>query len=534
MSSKKIIVTNRSALRAKYKPSGWKRISDALDALIAADAARGLETEIVFLDDKTGMKRRGATAVTDPEDPKQNKQAIDAVVKDETPDYLMILGAPDVVAMQSLLNPTGDEDPDVPSDLPYACIAPYGRDIEKFLTPTRVVGRLPGIMGDKDPRYLVALIERAARWSAQRASRYKKPFSVSALAWQGSTNMSLRKVFGASSGVELSPESGPAWTKTLLGRMAHFINLHGAASSPAFYGDPDFPEAHRSDTLLGYIREGTIVAAECCYGAELYAPIENIEPAICNAYLAEGAYAFLGSTTIAYGPADDNGAADLICQDFFRHIFAGASTGRALLQARQEFLRKSAPIDPIDLKTIGQFYLLGDPSIHPVKAPARRTTAKRALPLGLDPGGRAQRRQALQKTAMQIAATNATVRSRADSTPGGDIERVLERLCAERGIQKEKASSYSIRPAARPDLVRGAQAKSYAAGGATYHLVTGHKKDGKAAPAPGRPVPASLTPTKGRGRKKAGPAPVRIQDRVVLVVRERDGQIDDMYEYVAR
>jgi hypothetical protein len=536
MSSKKVIVTNRGALRAKYKAKGLKRVQEALDRLIAADATRDIQTEVVFLDDKTTMKRLDGAAVTRPLDGRQNKQAIDAVARTELPAYLMILGGPDVVAMQSLKNPTGDEDPDVPSDLPYACSAPYSRDIEKFLTPTRVIGRLPGITGDTDPSYLVALIDRATRWSTQNASRYRKPFGISAHAWQGSTIKSLRKVFGTAE-LEMSPESGPTWKKSLLGRMAHFINLHGALSSPAFYGDPDFPEAHLAEHLAGRIREGTIVAAECCYGAELYPPGE-LGTSICNVYLAEGAYAFLGSSTIAYGPADDNGAADLICQDFFRHVFEGASTGRALLQARQEFMRKSAPIDPIDLKTIAQFYLLGDPSIHPVKPAARRrATGKSGLVPGLDPRGREQRRKQLEKKATVIAATKATVGSHADCAPSKDMEETLARLCTERGIQPVgKASSYSIRAAARPDLLRGSLAKTYAAGGSTYHLVAGHKAGAGGAlraPREGGPVPASLVP-RARGRKARGPAPVRIQDRVVLVVRESEGKIVDLYEYMAR
>ena len=538
MSSKKVIVTHRGALRAKYKAGGWKRIQAALQALIAADAARDVQTEVVFLDAKTEIKRVGGAAVTSPLDARQTKQAIDAVARSKLPAYLMILGGPDVVAMQSLKNPTGDEDPDVPSDLPYACTAPYSRDIEKFLAPARVVGRLPGITGDTDPGYLVALIERATRWSTQRASRYRKPFGVSAHAWRGSTSKSLRKVFGSAE-LEISPEAGPTWRKTLLGRLAHFINLHGALSSPSFYGDPDFPEAHRADVLAGRIREGTVVAAECCYGAELYVPGE-IGTSICNAYLAEGAYAFLGATTIAYGPADDNGAADLICQDFFRYLLEGASTGRALLQARQEFMRKSAPIDPIDLKTMAQFHLLGDPSIHPVKPAARRVTARGAPAIGMQPKARAQRRGHLQAQAAVIAATKATVGSCADCKRSSDMEATLARLCSERGIQPVgKASSYSIRAAARPDLLRGNLAKTYAAGGSTYHLVPGQKQDGRAPaqpagtiPASG-PVAASLVPRRrGQGRKARGP--VRIQDRVVLVVRESEGKIVDLYEYVAR
>lgn len=57
----------------------------------------------------------------------------------------MLLGAPDVVPHQSLINPLhSPDDPDerVDSDLPYACDSGYSIDIDNFLGPTRVVGRL--------------------------------------------------------------------------------------------------------------------------------------------------------------------------------------------------------------------------------------------------------------------------------------------------------------------------------------------------------------------------------------------------------
>ena len=44
------------------------------------------------------------------------------------------------------------------------------------------------------------------------------------------------------------------------------------------------------------------MAAECCYGAELYEPAKaQGQAGIANTYLGEGAIGFLGSTTIAYG-----------------------------------------------------------------------------------------------------------------------------------------------------------------------------------------------------------------------------------------
>jgi hypothetical protein len=54
--------------------------------------------------------------------------------------------------------------------------------------------------------------------------------------------------------------------------------------------------------------------------------------------LKNKALAFVGSSTIAYGPADGQGLADLITQDFIKGVLNGASTGRAFLEAQQRAL----------------------------------------------------------------------------------------------------------------------------------------------------------------------------------------------------
>jgi hypothetical protein len=94
---------------------------------------------------------------------------------------------------------------------------------------------------------------------------------------------------------------------------------------------------------------------------------------LCQTYLGGGGHGFFGSTNIAYGPADSNANADLITQFFHRSVRGGASLGRAALEARQAFVQCTNIFDPADLKTLGQFVLLGDPSIHPVTQPVARS-----------------------------------------------------------------------------------------------------------------------------------------------------------------
>ena len=101
----KIIVTNRNALMKKYARRGFVPIRKALTALIAADKKRGIVSRVVYIDDKAMMKRMRGNPVLTATDPQENKAAIDAVYVATNPDYLMILGAPDVVPHQDLDNP---------------------------------------------------------------------------------------------------------------------------------------------------------------------------------------------------------------------------------------------------------------------------------------------------------------------------------------------------------------------------------------------------------------------------------------------
>ncbi len=83
---------------------------------------------------------RGNT-VTNPADPKQNKDAVDAIYNFYTPQYLVLVGSVDVIPHQRMVNPAPDEDPAVPSGLPYACASPYSQETGDFVGPSRVVSR---------------------------------------------------------------------------------------------------------------------------------------------------------------------------------------------------------------------------------------------------------------------------------------------------------------------------------------------------------------------------------------------------------
>ena len=366
----KVIVTNLSALRVKYG-AGFAAVDKAIKQLIAADAGRGLKTIVADVSDVAQMKSLGGKAVTSAKGARQHKEAVDAIFRKLVPEYLVLLGSPDVIPYQAVKNLSGDEDgATIPSDLPYACDAPYSQDPRTFRGPTRVIGRLPDLCGDRDPNGLVTVLTFAANHQSRAASEFQSYFGLSAEVWKASTRESLRKIFGSPQ-LAISPPSGPPWKASALKPRMHFINCHGGPADSHFYGQhgEDYPVSHETPDVAGKILEGTVVAVECCFGADLFNSFKPVQDmGICNRYLLEGAAAFFGSTTTAYGPPSGNGQADIITQDFLKHVLSGASLGRAALQARQDYVLKNAVLDPIDLKTLSQFYLLGDPSLHPVAA----------------------------------------------------------------------------------------------------------------------------------------------------------------------
>jgi hypothetical protein len=96
------------------------------------------------------------------------------------PDYIMLLGATDIIPHCRFRIPIPDDDDTfVPSDVPYACEAPFSRNAGDFIAPGRVLGRLPDITGVNDPTYLIALIQNSINWKPLKSSVYKNYFSLS-------------------------------------------------------------------------------------------------------------------------------------------------------------------------------------------------------------------------------------------------------------------------------------------------------------------------------------------------------------------
>jgi hypothetical protein len=541
----KVILTNLSALKGKYG-TRYARVAKAIDKLVAADAGRGLTSQLVALDDPSFQTTFGVPRVSSADNQRQNKAAIDAVFRVLQPAYLLILGSVDVVPHQDLVNPVyspgGDDDePVAPGDLPYACDAPYSTAPQDFRGPTRVVGRLPDLTGGTDPSYLVKLLNTAAKYRSFSRSQYEDYFGITVQRWTGSTFLSLTNVFGNASNMRSVPPRSYRWPTAALKTRSHFINCHGGPADPQFYGQPKsgarkYPISHKAVYLHGKIARGTIAAVECCFGAELFDPnpVGGVM-GICSEYLRGGAYGFLGSSTTAYGPFDGNAQADLICQFFLAQVLSGSSLGRAALEARQRFIRSAPVLGPTDLKTLAQFNLLGDPSIQPVS-----TTPKSIQPVSTG----AQPPAAPKTFSRASAAATTALSSRAEAVSGErDVRRY--RLAREGASLLAAVATVSKRPTAPSPAVRRTFLRAAREAQISGAKLTGFRvlappsapdTTGKGIPlAPGAPAAPTqvLLAVGGHGKpggkgRKGGPAKTKVKRIVVLEAFLRGSKILSM------
>jgi hypothetical protein len=502
----KVVLTNVSALKQKYGAQGVRDIQSAAAALIQADKARGLQTQLIALDDGGAMSALSAPVVTNAGDPKQNKAAIDAVYNALAPDYLMILGSIDVIPHQELRNPLYDgsngDDPDefAYGDVPYACEAPYSQQPQDFVGLTRVVGRLPDITGANDASYFINLLEIAAGYKPVDHQAFMSYFAVTAQIWHASTQLSVTNTFGGAKDLQDVPPRNYKWKPLLLKRLAHFFNCHGADRSPQFYGQPAsgqrvYPPALDATYINGKIRECTVAAAECCYGGQLYPLSEAVtQIGLCNAYLLNKCYAFFASTTIAYGPSKGNAQADLICQYFMRAVGSGASSGRAGLQARQQFVKAASPPDPSDIKTLAQFNLYGDPSLTPVAVaqadmPSVADKKNAKARFAAERAERKDRRRQLFQQGAHIAQTE-IVPQRSRATVAAGVAKRMRARARDLGWQAGNMLSFTLH---HPSQAKSALPKALAGDDGlptAYHVLFEKRRQskGKKAKAPASKV----------------------------------------------
>jgi len=444
MQSVKLSVTVKRQLERKYDSAALAKIHLAVRDWIAADAKRGIRTIHIAVDDGTAMRAMGAKPMTGKPTAAKVKRAVDNLWGRLNPDYLVIFGGDDIVPMFIVPNPSydpgGDDDQKVPTDNPYASSAPFrASKRSSYLVPDRVIGRIPDMLSDGDPGWFVDYLATATSWVSQSSSVYAGAYAICCDEWKGAGVACTQYIGEPSSRLLISPpisDGSSAASRRLRARL-HMIKCHGAQLDPKFYGQKgnSYPVALTSASLKPRLQPSTVAAAMCCYGAQVYSPMDPAaaDPGkwpLASTYLRKGALGFAGSTMIAWVGVPQMMCADWIVAGYLKALLGGASLGRAFLESKQDYVRwinqQGYAPDIADEKTLIEFVLLGDPSIHPVSTaptPAGRLMLAAVAPpaFALSAQERRQRRIVRANLAGQIrdllptrAVASAQARARAN------------------------------------------------------------------------------------------------------------------------
>lgn len=137
-----------------------------------------------------------------------------------------------------------------------------------------------------------------------------------------------------------------------------YLNLHGYLGQPHLYGQQDGvvgPTALTTEAIAAQRWDGVVVFAEVCFSAAEGGPV------IADAFLRNGARAFVGSTTEAYGRTHAtlwDGEADRLMSLFRRTYHSTNDPKKALVLAKKLLKAMSYPLDDNDRATLRSFVCL--------------------------------------------------------------------------------------------------------------------------------------------------------------------------------
>lgn len=394
-----VILSSKQQLEKVYGPNTTAVIDENLRKLASLIQAQPNWNALVFYPDEPELSLKSGVKPVISSDPWQIKLALadldNALAKSgEMIGALMIVGGPEIIPFHLLPNPTFDDDFDVPSDNPYACID------ENYFIPQWPVGRLPGETGS-DAGLLLEQIRQVNEQYQKRSKHGKsiisnvtsliniawqffnnfgtaiydnKNFGYSAEVWQ-KASAEVYKTIGKAKDLHLSP---PTYIDRLNSKnnqnlQVGYFNLHGVKDGPFWYGqkdfntisnEPDYPIALSPEMIDEKNPSPKLVLTEACYGANI--SNKNAYEAIALKCLDSGTKSFIGSTCISYGSITPPlVAADYLAETFWKKIKEGLPAGYAFMQAKislaEEMIKAQGFLDGEDQKTLLSFVLYGDP-----------------------------------------------------------------------------------------------------------------------------------------------------------------------------
>ena len=240
----------------------------------------------------------------------------------------------------------------------------------------------------RDPAWFLDYLETATNWKPKADGTYKLPYAICTAEAKGAATEFLQKALdeaGLTPFVCPPDEDSSPKPRGKLSAGLHITKCHGNQGDATFWGFSEEDQraqehpyaAITSATLRLSPKPSTVVASMCCYGAQIFSPTDPNarspgEWPIASTYLRNGALGFAGSTMMAWVGRSHMGPADWLVQGYLKNVLAGDSLGSALLASKQDYRSHySLNADILtdhEEKTLIEYVLLGDPSIHPVKS----------------------------------------------------------------------------------------------------------------------------------------------------------------------
>ncbi|NWG22072.1 MAG: tetratricopeptide repeat protein [Chloroflexi bacterium] len=410
-----VVLSSRAELQRRLGADGFAAVDRRLQQYAQALRRRGLAAHICYCDDEASLRLDDGIMAEPVRGDAGGLRDLVRTLSGALAEHgrelgaVLIVGGDEVVPFHRLPNPIPDDDVVVLSDNPYAS------DDPGYLVPQRIVARLPEGDGG-DSSLLLAQLDRLTAYhygSRPRTRASRSPISLPGLRqphpiatmdtlsagycaeiWH-ETSRAVLDALAPAAPLRSSPPLHAANLdlRDLGGRRLLYMNLHGAAGLPNFYGQPDavwpgaatrLPVALRPDQVDADLVDGALLLSEACYGVELAG--RTARTSIPLRALASGALAVVGATVNAYGSlATPLIGADLLFQRMLAHLARGVPVGRALHQARiefaQEMYRRQGFLDDVDIKTLIEFVLLGDPwgATHEPVAASRSWREERTI-----------------------------------------------------------------------------------------------------------------------------------------------------------
>ena len=336
---------------------------------------------------------------------------------------VFIIGDENVIPMPRLPNLVGPDD-DVDTDYPYASMS-VENPWEAIEPASVLVGRLP-VGQASGSRTAISYLDNLM--GATGGYPPCVPYGIGAEKWQGAS----RAAFGLFTDryLHLSPPlSAVNLDSTLRGDPdLLYFNLHGSIepNEPGWFGeslDGHYPVAIRPEHF-SRLQRPNIVGVEACYGAK-FIGLSQEKSSLLQA-LASGTLGFVGSSRIAFGPAEPPiNLADVIIGHFLKNVAEGESTGQAHMSARND-LWPAIEEDAHSRLTVLEFNLFGDPNFVAYLMQKSSVSPQAAVPV-MSAANRLIQSLRTQARTSRSRITKLMRRLRPEELISADIQRGLER-----------------------------------------------------------------------------------------------------------